>query len=168
LDDEKARAALADSQNRIRSMALIHEKLYQTGDFARIDMGDYFDSMAIHLQSAFREIAGRVSLRVEAPNILLDINRAIPVGLIVNELVTNAMKHAFPGRREGAILIRLACFEEGKYELAVKDDGIGFSASALMEGGATFGLEIVRDLSRQIDGALDVRNNGGTEILLRF
>ncbi|MBN1939915.1 MAG: PAS domain S-box protein [Candidatus Aminicenantes bacterium] len=168
LDDEKAKSALADSQNRIRSMALIHEKLYQTGDFAQIEMGDYFDSMAVHLLSAYREAAGRVNIQVESRDILLDINRAIPVGLIVNELVTNAVKHAFPGDRDGRILIRLERAEDGKFELAVKDDGIGLPESVLSDGTASFGLEIVRDLTQQIDGSLETRNNGGTEIRIRF
>lgn len=168
LDDAKAKAALADSQNRIRSMALIHEKLYQTGDFAQIEMGDYFEGMGTHLLSAFREFSGRVTLRVEARDILLDINRAIPVGLIVNELVTNALKHAFPAGREGGILTRLVRIEEDRFELKVKDDGIGFPEAALGEDQNSFGLEIVRDLTRQIDGTLEMRNNGGTEIVIRF
>ncbi len=168
LDDEKARAALADSQNRIRSMALIHEKLYQTDDFARIDMGEYFESMASHLQTVYREQANRFSLRVEADQIKLDINRAIPIGLIVNELVTNAMKHAFPDGRAGAIFIRLLRSGEDHFELTVKDDGIGLPESVRRDGGNTFGLEIVRELAHQIDGVQEIRNDGGTEVVIRF
>jgi len=168
LDDEKARAALADSQNRIRSMALIHEKLYQTGDFAQIDMGDYFDGMASHLQTVFRDQADRLRLRVEADQIKLDINRAIPVGLIVNELITNAMKHAFPDGRAGEILIRLLRSGEDHFELTVKDDGIGLPESVRRDGGNTFGLEIVRELAHQIDGSQEIRNDGGTEVVIRF
>ena len=124
--------------------------------------------MTTHLISVYREVSGRVKARVEGRKISLDLNRAVPLGLIVNELVTNALKHAFPGGREGEILIRLTRPEEGKIELAVKDDGIGFPDPDRRNAEDSLGLQIVSDLVRQIDGTIDIRNDGGAEILIRF
>ena len=124
--------------------------------------------MVSHLQTVYREPSNRFSLRVEADKIKLDINRAIPIGLIVNELVTNAMKHAFPDGRAGAIFIRLLRSEEDHFELTVKDDGVGLPETVRRDGGDTFGLEIVRELAHQIDGGQEIRNDGGTEVVIRF
>ena len=168
LDNEQAREALTESQNRIRSMALIHEKLYQTGDLARIEMADYLENTVGHLVSVYRGASGRVASCVEARGVSLDINQAIPIGLIVNELVTNALKHAFPGGRDGDLLVRLAGAEPGKMELTVRDSGIGLSDPGLLQGGSTLGLQIVHDLVRQIEGTMEVGNRGGTEIRIRF
>jgi len=168
LDDARARDALAESQNRIRSMALIHEKLYQTGDFARIHLGDYFESMSSHLLAVYREHAAGVRIQVEAQDFRIDINRAVPLGLIFNELVTNALKHAFPGGRDGKILARLSRMEDEKYELKIKDTGIGFPDPGRLQNGNSLGLEIVRDLVQQIDGTLEIHNDGGAEITIRF
>lgn len=167
-EDARAREALIDSQNRIRSMALIHEKLYQTNDFSCIALEGYFQNMGSHLLTVFRETAGEVRLAVDARDVALDINRAIPLGLIVNELLTNALKHAFSGRRDGEILIRLVRRPEGAHILTVKDNGIGFPDSHAGPKGDSLGLEIVRDLVGQIDGSLEIRNDAGAEITIRF
>jgi len=168
IENEKALEALTDSQNRIRSMALIHEKLYHTEDFSRIDLGDYINSMVARLLTVYRGVSERVHARVEARGIHLDINRAIPLGLIINELVTNALKHAFPEGRKGEILIRLVPFEGEKSVLTVKDTGIGLPDSFFLDNGQTFGVEIVRDLVHQLDGTIEFRKDKGTEILIRF
>jgi PAS domain S-box-containing protein len=166
--DKQALEALGESQNRIKSMALIHEKLYQSQDFTRIDFADYISKMIIHLFAIYKVDAGRIRYRVEAENINLDINGAIPCGLIINELVTNALKHAFPEEREGELIIRMRRDGEDRYTLTVKDSGIGLPKGFDFDRKDTLGFQIVNDLVNQLDGTIEVSCVGGTEIVVRF
>jgi PAS domain S-box-containing protein len=168
ITDEKALEALGESQNRIKSMALIHEKLYQSQDFAQIDFADYISKMITHLFAIYRVEFSRVKHRVEAEDIKLDINRAIPCGLIINELITNALKHAFPGEREGELVVRMHRDGEGRYELSIKDSGVGLPEVFDINQKKTLGFQIVSDLVRQLDGSIEVRSGRGTEILIQF
>jgi PAS domain S-box-containing protein len=166
--DESVLEVLNESQNRIRSMALIHEKLYQSQDFAHIDFSDYLGKMTNHLLAVYRVDSERIQLRVEAKNIQLDVSRAIPCGLIINELVTNALKHAFPGDREGKILVRMDQKDEDKFELVVKDTGVGLPEGFDLSKAETLGFQIVRDLVKQLSGSIEVRKGDGMEIVIRF
>jgi two-component sensor histidine kinase len=105
---------------------------------------------------------------VEAKNIQLDVSRAIPCGLIINELVTNALKHAFPGDREGKILVRMDQKDEDKFELVVKDTGVGLPEGFDLSKAETLGFQIVRDLVKQLSGSIEVRKGDGMEIVIRF
>lgn len=166
--DEKALDALNECQNRIRSIALIHEKLYQSQDFARVDFSDYIENMVTHLISFHSGVGGRVSFRLEADDVKLDINRAIPCGLIVNELVTNVLKHAFPEGRKGDLLIRLKALDEGRRELVIKDTGVGLADDIDLKTADTLGFQIVVDLVKQLEGTIEVVRGSGTEIIVRF
>jgi PAS domain S-box-containing protein len=168
IKDEKALEMLNESQNRIKSMALIHEKLYQSQDFARIDFSDYIDKMVTHLFAMYNVEAGRVRSRVEAKNIQLDINRAIPCGLIINELVTNALKHAFPEGKEGELLIRMGQKEGDTFELSVKDTGVGLPLNLDPSKTKTLGMQIVRDLVKQLGGSIQIQRSAGTEFVIRI
>ena len=168
IKDEKALEALSESQNRIKSMALIHEKLYQSQDFARIEFSDYIAKMLVHLFAIYKVESSRVRYRVEAENIQLDVNRAIPCGLIINELVTNSLKHAFPQDRKGEILVLMRSVGGDKYELTVKDDGVGLPDGLDFGRPGTLGFQIVSDLAKQLDGSVDVRRDEGTEITVHF
>jgi PAS domain S-box-containing protein len=145
------RELLADSQDRIRSMALIHEKLYQHHDFARIDFADYLRGLLAVL-SASHGTAAR--LDIDAESLWLDIDQAVPAGLIVNELVTNSWKHAFPGGREGCIRVRFAAEGERRLRLEVADDGIGLAPGADPEQSRSLGLRLVRLLAGQLEAEL--------------
>jgi len=124
--------------------------------------------MITHLFVIYRVELSRIRHRVEAKGIQLDINRAIPCGLIINELVTNALKHAFPEEREGEVIVRMSPADGDRYELAVKDDGVGLPGTFDLSRKLTLGFQIVSDLVRQIDGSIEIRRDAGTEIIVRF
>jgi len=166
--DETALDILNECQGRIRSIALIHEKLYQSQDFARIDFADYIQNMVIHLISFHSGVGGRVNFRLEAVDVKLDINQAMPCGLIVNELVTNVLKHAFPEGRKGDLIIRLGVLDGGRYQLAVRDTGVGLAQDIDLKNAETLGFQIVGDLVKQLEGSIEIVRDGGTEFILRF
>ncbi|MGB7295913.1 MAG: PAS domain S-box protein [Candidatus Aminicenantales bacterium] len=166
--DDKALEILNESQSRIKSMALIHEKLYQSQDFARIDFTDYIDKMITHLFAIYKVESSRIRFKVEAKNIQLDINRAIPCGLIINELITNALKHAFPDDREGEVDVRMSRKDDDRYELVIKDNGVGLPGDIDLNKTKTLGFQIVRDLVKQLGGSLEIRKGDGTEIIIQL
>jgi len=166
--DEKVLDILNASQNRIKSIALIHQKLYQSGDFTRVNFSDYITDVVIHLFATLRIDDGRIRYRVEATNIHLDIGRAIPCGLIVNELVANALKHAFPEGREGEILVRMRPSDGAGFELAVKDNGVGLPKGFDLGQEGGLGIQIVGDLAKQIDASIEIKGDAGTEIIIRW
>ena len=167
-NDEKIKAVLDECQDRIRSIALVHEKLYQSRNFSRIDFSGYIENLTGHLVSAYQGASSRVNLRIEADDVQLDINRAIPLGLIINELVTNALKHAFSEEKMGDLLIGLRRTEGGGCQLTVKDTGIGLSERFGQENSGTLGFQIVRDLVQQLDGTIAIVRGAGTEFIIQF
>jgi len=166
--DKGTREMFKQSQNRIRSMALIHEALYKSGDLAHIDIADYISRMTTHLLSIYREDLGEIEVKQEAEGIFLDINKAIPCGLIISELVSNSLKHAFPDKREGKVLIRMTKRNKGKYSLIVKDNGIGFPEDLNFRETETLGLQLVTDLVLQITGSIRLKKTEGTEFVVKF
>gem|GEM_PF-3941290 len=168
ITDEKALKAFQESQTRIRAMAMIHEKLYQSKDFAGIDFADYIDKMVTHLFVVCEVDPKRVHFRNEVRAVILDINRAIPCALIVNELVSNALKYAFPEEKAGELTVGMFKDETEKYHLAVKDTGIGMPKKIDAHRPQTLGLQIVNDLTKQIEGTLELYRDGGTEFEITF
>ncbi len=166
--DERALEAFKESQTRIRSMAMIHEKLYQSRDFTSIDFADYIEKMVTHLYVVYHVDPQRVRFKGDVRAEGLDINRAIPCGLIVNELVSNALKYAFPGEKRGELEVRMFKDEAGKYHLIVRDTGIGFPDNIDIHKAHTLGLQIVSDLTKQLEGKVEVRREGGTEFEITF
>ncbi len=165
--NEDARLVLLESQNRIAAMALVHQLLYRSKEIGLIDFGDYLHRLIERLADAYNVDASRIELAVDAPAIYVDLDRAIPCGLIVNELVTNALLHAFPGGRRGRIRIGLAHDHE-LVALTVADDGIGLPASIDLDKPHTFGLKIVHSLAKQIDGTTSRLPGAGTTIRVAF
>ena len=164
---EKAALRLIDeSKRRIYSMALVHEKLYQSDDFANIDFSDYIRTMAEDIIRTLRT-ANRIILDTDIKAVPLSIDKAIPCGLIVNELITNAVKHAFPNR-PGKITITFQEDTEGRCELIVGDDGIGFSDKFDIGKSKSLGLQLVTILSEQIDGKIDIQRRKGTFFKIIF
>src|SRR6185369_10824507 len=125
IKDKRALEMFKESQNRIRSMALIHEKLYQTKDLARIDFTEYIRNLVTYLFRLYEANADSVRLNIDTSGVFLAIDTAIPCGLIINELVSNSLKYAFPKNRGGEISICLHS-EDSRFTLAVSDSGIGF------------------------------------------
>jgi len=156
-----------ESQNRIRSMALIHEKLYQSGSVSRVDFPQYARSLATTLFRSYRPAESNVRLEVDFGDVALGIDAAVPCGLIINELLSNALKHAFPGGREGTITLALR-EQGGTTRLTVKDDGVGFPDRLDVHQPSSLGLQLVNTLVAQIGGALEVRRTGGTEFHIAF
>jgi two-component sensor histidine kinase len=156
-----------ESQARVRSMALIHEQLYRSDDLAHIDFAAYVQQLVGNLRQGFGGAAARVrfSLDIQPVPLLLDL--AIPCGMIVNELVANALEHAFPGDRCGEIRIAFGQ-EEGVYRITVADDGVGMRDGPAVGEGTSIGLKVVQALTRQIHGRLDHAYQAGTVFTIQF
>jgi PAS domain S-box-containing protein len=159
---------MRESQNRIRSMALIHQTLYQSKDFARVDFRVFLDSLVPTLISSYGVGSDRVALRMNAIDVLLPIDAAIPCGLVVNELISNALKHAFPGERTGEIRIDLEPQADDWVVLSVSDDGIGIPESLDLTQTTTLGLQLVTLLADQLGGELAIQRAAPTRFALRF
>jgi PAS domain S-box-containing protein len=156
---------LRDSQNRVRSMALVHQTLYQSKDFARVDIGSFLDSLVPSLVTSYG-VAGRVEVLVDAVGVLLPINIAIPCALVINELISNALKHAFPDGRSGEIAVNLRN-DTDELVLSVSDDGVGIPADLDIAKTATLGLELVRLLADQLGAGMTIRRADPTRFELR-
>ncbi len=167
ITDPEIQAALRESENRIKSMALIHEKLYESQDYSRIDFADYLRTVTTRLDAAYRGSERGIGLSLSTEHVSLSIETAIPLGLVLNELVTNAFIHAFPQDRTGEILIGLRT--EGKEAvLSVKDNGVGIPDTVDFEAPKSLGLELVRILASQAGGVPSlVTGPAGTEITVR-
>jgi PAS domain S-box-containing protein len=168
LDDPKAIGMFKDSQHRIRSMALVHEKLYQSKDLSRIDFRQYLENLVVYLVHSYQVDSGRVRLKLDVGDAALDINTAVPCGLIVNELVTNALKHAFPGGRTGRVRVTLRPGAEGRFILTVADNGIGFPEAVDFQKTDTLGMQLVTMLVDQLDGTLTLERKRGTAFRIAF
>jgi PAS domain S-box-containing protein len=166
--DEKSRIFFRESQDRIRSMAFIHEKLYQSRDFASVDFAQYIESLSTYLFNSYVSDPARILLKVEAGEVPLGIDCAIPCGLIINELVSNALKHAFPDSLHGEISIGFAVDEEDWVTLTVADSGVGFPEGIDFENTETLGLQLVNMLVRQLKGKLSMGRGTGTFFSVRF
>ncbi len=168
LQDPKAIGMFKDSQHRIRSMALVHEKLYQSKDLSRIDFGQYLENLVVYLVHSYRVDSGRLGLKIDVGDTALDINTAIPCGLIVNELVTNALKHAYPGEREGEIRVALRPGADGRFTLTVADNGVGWPEGTDFRTTDTLGMQLVNMLVDQLDGNISLEKGPGTAFQITF
>jgi PAS domain S-box-containing protein len=168
IGDARVAEMLRDSQNRVKSMALIHQTLYQSNDFAQIDFASFLHMLCTSLMSSYGLEPDRIDLRIEANGPSLPLNAAIPCGLVVNELITNALKHGFPDGRRGTIGIGFEGAGEGRARLTVSDDGVGISEGVDFKTAGTLGLQLVHILSEQIRGELDIRRAAPTRFSLTF
>jgi two-component sensor histidine kinase len=166
-DDQRLKDAIKASQIRIRSISLIHEKLYQSPDLATVDFEDYAGSLAGQIIQAFGADPGLISLDVRADRIRLPAKKAVPCGLIINELVLNALKYAFPPGRKGNIRIEMRKAGDG-CRLLVSDDGIGLPDNLDLQKPERLGFQIVSDLVRQLDGTVEIIREVGTTFKIEF
>ena len=167
IKDKETVDILMESQNRARSMALIHEKLYQSSDLKRIDFGEYIESLSKELFHTYAANPSIIKIKSNVEPISLDINTAIPLGLIVNEIVTNSLKHAFPEGQEGEINIDFHP-NNNYYEFTVKDNGIGFPTDLDFQNTNSLGLQMITSLTDQIDGKIELNKGHGTEFKITF
>lgn len=168
ISDPNALEAVQESQSRVRSMGLIHQKLYQGDQLATVEMKDYFKTMGETLFHAFGMKEQQVALNVNMEEVGLDVDTAIPVGLIVNELVTNALKYAFPEGRSGTVEISLQAQDDNTLTLRIKDDGVGFQVNSNPSKDNGFGSRLVQLLTLQLDGQMEESTKDGVETVIRF
>jgi PAS domain S-box-containing protein len=167
--DPAAFALYNEIQNRISSMALIHAKLYQADDLARIDFGKYLQDLTNALIHSYGFTSDSVSVTLSAPEVLLNINTAVPLGLIINELVSNCLKHAFTSDRDGnEIRIELQPEADRGYVLVVSDNGVGFPAELDFRQTKTLGLQLVITLLEQLRGTIELERAAGTTFIMHF
>jgi len=160
--------ALVQSRNRIHSIALIHEKLYRSSDLARIPFREYLQDLAGSLLESYRTRRDRVSIELSIDDVVLGIDLGIPVALIVNELTSNCLKHAFPDERTGKVHISLHAAAPDRLTLSVEDDGVGLPADLDPTRTESLGLQVVAVLVKQIGGSLDVRHTPGASFRICF
>ena len=167
IEDPAVAVALRESQQRVESMALIHEQLYETGDLREVDLAEHAALLMNNLLQSYGVEDGRIRGSVEMERLPVGVDRAIPAGLILNELVSNAFKHAFPEGRRGSIWIEGAR-RGGRIELVVRDDGRGIPDPGQAPRRKSLGLEIVNILTRQLKGSLTVESKSGAAFRISF
>jgi two-component sensor histidine kinase len=150
-------------------MSLVHEKLYQSKDLAKIDFNEYINDMVAELIQSYEFNAGKITLNMNIENIPLDIGFAIPCGLIINELVTNSLKYAFPAGTQGEIRITLRSTDENMLELMVSDNGIGIPEDLDFRKTESLGLHLITTLAEnQLHGEISLDRSKGTEFQIKF
>jgi two-component sensor histidine kinase len=159
---------LRDSQNRIRSMSLIHQTLYQSNDVARVDFEQFLGSLMPQLMESYAVSTGKVKVEIQAANVTLPIHEAIPCGLIVNELVSNALKHGFDGTRQGSIEVLMAQQPDFEIQLSVSNDGHPIPEALDIMRTGSLGLQLVNLLTQQLRGQLTVQRNNPTRFTICF
>ncbi|MGZ7119167.1 MAG: histidine kinase N-terminal 7TM domain-containing protein [Methanobacterium sp.] len=157
---------LKESRDRIRAMALVHEKLYQSKDLSEINFSDYIKSLLTEIQGSYK-LNTQIETEINIEDIYLDIEKAIPCGLIINELISNIFKHAFKDREKGHIILNFSK-KHDLYELVVQDDGIGIPHDINMNNNNTLGLKLVDALVNQLHGTVEVNRNNGTQFVIKF
>jgi two-component sensor histidine kinase len=164
-DDQRTVELFRESQNRVKSMALVHERLYRSENMIEVDFGEYVRTVVVQLARSYG--TGHVNCFVDADDVRLTVDAAIPCGLIVNELVSNALKHAFPGQDAGQIHVSLRALPNARMELSVKDTGIGFPEGDF-RGYTTMGMMLVTSLTDQLGGTVDLERDNGSQFIVRF
>ncbi|MEZ4950380.1 MAG: sensor histidine kinase [Saprospiraceae bacterium] len=168
ISDKTALDAVQESKNRVASMALIHQKLYQGDNLAAIEMRDYFETIGRAVKDSFGEKARHISFDVDMSRVELDVDTAIPIGLITNELITNSLKYAFPKNQEGQISIQLSRENNGLLKLKIADNGVGIPAGLKEKDGSGFGTLLIQLLTSQLGGTLEKSNEEGTATIIQF
>jgi two-component sensor histidine kinase len=168
LEEERAINALRDSERRVLSMALIHDRLYHNDEMSAVKFDDYCQLLGNDLAALYVVTKPQVTIRYELTPIYLAVEQAIPCGLILNELVTNALKYAYVGNRTGEICVHLERMPENRVLLRISDEGVGLPSTFNLEEAKSLGLQIVHLLSMQLDGTLRIISPPGTVVELEF
>jgi PAS domain S-box-containing protein len=169
ITDPETHRLLQESYERIKAMALIHESLYRSKDIARIDFSIYLDKLITYLLSSYGRTRDEISVDIQLQVIHMNMDIAVPCGLIANELIANSLKHGFPGGRCGTISVRLANSGETGCEFMVSDDGVGFPPGLDFRSTTSFGLQIINGLTtHQMQGTVELLRENGTTFIIRF
>lgn len=163
VEDEKAMEILQNCQDRVRSMALVHDRLYHSGNFSAVDFGEYTRELCTDLFSNYAVNPDRIQLSIDIDSIDVGLNQAVPCALILNELVSNSLKHAFPDDHQGVLRIQMRNQNTGGLQLTVADNGIGMPDAPVSSDTGSFGMRLLRTLTRQVDGTIEyLPGNPGT------
>jgi two-component sensor histidine kinase len=168
ISDTNTKDILKDSQNRIQTISLIHKNLYKSTDLLNINFSDYLNDLVKNLFSSYKSFCGEIDIELNIENLIISIDIAMPCGIILNEMITNSLKYAFPDNRKGKINISFKLFED-KYELIFKDDGIGIPTGIIKDSQDHIGLTLIKELSLQLFGEIIMNtNSSGTEFKIVF
>jgi two-component sensor histidine kinase len=169
IDDKQMLEAVKDIQNRIRSISLVHEKLYQSKDLSNVNLKDYIQELANALLASYEGSKDRISVTLDIDNVFISLDTITTCGLIINELVSNSLKHAFPDNREGKITVALCSAGKDKMELRISDNGIGLPEGLDFRNTKSLGLRLVRKLAEdQLRGKVELKDEKGTDFLIKF
>jgi two-component sensor histidine kinase len=149
-------------------MALVHQKLYQSENFANVDFADYVQQLTINLMDVYKNTSKEISLNVKSDPVLIGVDLAIPCGLIINELVSNSLKYAFNNSENGKIDVILNNAGNGSYKITIKDNGVGFPEDIDFRRTKSLGLQLVTTLVNQIDGKIEMYRGKGTSFVITF
>lgn len=166
IDHEPVRHILTESQSRIRSIALVHERMYMSNDLARINFSEYLKNLSNQLLLTYRTSSGKVKLAIEGENIHIGVDQAVPCGLIMNELISNSLKHAFPGSGSGTIKIQLQSADYNT--ITLEDDGVGIPESFSLSNPQSMGMQLVSALVEQLEGKITLDRSCGTRFTITF
>ncbi|MBN2258197.1 MAG: sensor histidine kinase, partial [Anaerolineaceae bacterium] len=165
-DEEKTQMMFQECQNRVMSLAFVHEKLYQTKQAQTVDLAEYIPTLVKHLYHSYVTDTMKIGLELDIDHVVLNVDHVIPIGLIVNELFSNSLKHAFPGERDEGGLIRVSLHRTNgeQINLCIEDNGIGFAGPAADNNSQSLGLQLVRMLTMgQLNGTIDFSSDTGSK-----
>ncbi|NND31919.1 MAG: tetratricopeptide repeat protein, partial [Saprospiraceae bacterium] len=167
VDDSAVKNAMKAGQDRVRSMALIHQNLYQEGDLIGVDAANYIKSLTASLWHSYNIEEDRISLNTEIDPLRLDVDVMIPMGLILNELISNALKYAFADGRQGMVYVGLHA-QKNELKLIVRDDGVGISRFPVTNQKKSMGMKLINAFTQKLHGKIEIRNSEGTEVILNI
>jgi two-component sensor histidine kinase len=168
IDDKKVRDNLQAGQKRLKSMSLIHELLYSGDNLGTIDFKEYVSKLTNDIAIAFGDKKKKIDFHFEIKDVRFEVNTAVPLGLIITELITNTYRHAFIKKRKGNIYLKLKEKENGDFQLIIRDDGKGMPKGFDYNKVSSLGMRLVNGLTRQLEGKLDIQNGKGTTIIINF
>ncbi|EKQ55644.1 MAG: PAS domain S-box [Methanobacterium sp. Maddingley MBC34] len=167
IKDERDLKIFESSQNRVKTMSLIHDELYSSQDFSHINLSEYIQNISKELLTSHIEDPGRVKLTVNVEDVRMELETAIPLGLLINEIVANSVNHAFPNDQSGEIIVELER-DGDAFILKMSDDGVGIPEDIDFEKAETLGFQLINSLTNQLDGQIEMHSNDGTSFIVKF
>ncbi|HEY0196556.1 MAG TPA: histidine kinase dimerization/phosphoacceptor domain -containing protein, partial [Methanobacterium sp.] len=165
--DKDDKEIFKESQNRVRSMAMIHERLYRTSNLAKINLQEYLQNLISGLFSSYGANPQRIKTQIDLEKVSVDMDKSICCGLIINELISNSLKYAFP-KNEGEINLSLRRLDGNGLEMIIADDGVGFPENLDFRRTESLGLQLVNTLVKQLEGEIELEKTGGTKFKIKF
>jgi PAS domain S-box-containing protein len=167
IEDEVTRDIFKDSQSRAKCMALIHDKLYRSGDLKKIDMADYIQSLIKDIYQIY-VLHGNIDVNTDLEKVMVDINTAIPLGLIINELLTNSFKYAYPEEKKGTVDVKFKKLGKERYYLEISDQGVGLPPELDPKDCDTLGMQLIYNLTGQLKGTMEIDSSNGTDVKINL